>query len=94
MSGRAFEDFPDDVRRRALQFLGERGTGAFPEASNTGSEGSEGTEGSEGSERSESSENSENSESTERSEYKEHEHGWGADRLPGGPGSGLTWEPR
>ncbi|MFJ7154360.1 hypothetical protein ACIQUQ_05425 [Streptomyces sp. NPDC101118] len=94
MSGRAFGEFPDGVQQLALQFLGARGPGACAEASFTGSEGSEGTEGSEGSESSETTENSENSESTERSEYKEYERGWGVDRVPGGPGAALTWEPR
>ncbi|MFD7256313.1 hypothetical protein [Streptomyces sp. NPDC059874] len=94
MSGRAFGDFPADVRQRALLFLGEHDAEAFGEASNTGSEGSEGTEGSEGSEHSESTESSEYSETTERSEYKEIERGWGVDWLPGGPGTELTWKPR
>lgn len=91
MTGRAFGDFPADVRQRAMQFLGAPGTGPFGEASNYGSEGSENSE---NSERSEFTETSENSENTERSEYKEYERGWGLDRLPGGPGAGLTWTPR
>ncbi|NUR57992.1 MAG: hypothetical protein HOV87_04720 [Catenulispora sp.] len=90
-----FGDFPINIQRQALLFLGEQQTASVPETSRVGSEGSESTESSESTERSEHTETTESSETTERKEMKEKEREWGLSPALNAPaGEPLTWKPR